>query len=242
VTLAKQTPFRSLAPRLLGGVVSLVAGFMVSLGLQYALHQGAAPTAQRQVGTKSEIAPLHVDVQTEPVTARLWLDGHAVGTGRYAGAVHAGSQHELLVEADGHAPQRLTFRDRAPAGRIALLPASAVDDTRADARAAPLPAAPTPTETAAQAGTPELPSQRATAPELAARRARQLATQAEKASSPARADEPAPSSGSVGRDAARAAELAPSSEAAPTSTPTSATKAPKVRVIDERAPHIRVIE
>ena len=73
-------------------------------------------------------------VAAEPSFARILIDGVAVGTGRYSGAIAPGI-HELAVEAENHAPHRSQFEIPADAsandlGTIALTPLPAVVSIR----------------------------------------------------------------------------------------------------------------
>jgi len=144
VTVAKRSLLPGLAPKLAGGAIALAAGFFVTLAMQYVVREhlstllsseadGLGPTESHSASTTAGVSGvqvtgvrhdvLQIDVQTEPPTARLWLDGKAVGTGHFVGTAKAdGTQHELRVEAAGYTTHVLTFREHPPYGRVALMP------------------------------------------------------------------------------------------------------------------------
>lgn len=119
--------------RLAFGGVALVAGFLVTLGLQHVVRERFfAPRAALRAPTSTRVEPpsFEIDIHTDPTSARIWFDGRPAGVGQFRGtAKQDGAQHELRVQATGYTTHVVTFRDRPPPRRVELSPSEPDDQS-----------------------------------------------------------------------------------------------------------------
>ena len=95
---------------------------------------GEPAVAAREPAAPPRPATYTVELQVEPRSASIELDGAVVGHGSFTQELSAdGNNHVLVISAEGYRSRILTFRDEPPEGRVTLqaLPGAGNSDRRA---------------------------------------------------------------------------------------------------------------
>jgi serine/threonine-protein kinase len=142
-------PLRSRAP----WIASVAGAALVAVGGWFALRQGPADKATAIAATVPQVMPaapvpavVHLTLAATPASARLFVDGKALGGNPFAGTFPVDSAtHSVRAEAAGYAPSSADFVfDQDRAVNLALRPVDPEPTalpSRSPSRAIPAPAA-----------------------------------------------------------------------------------------------------
>jgi serine/threonine-protein kinase len=140
------------APR--RGQPVLIAGALLvvcAVGLA-AWKLGSGSGANSATDAPRTAESFKVSVNASPDTAKIELDGSAVGTGSFERELpRDGKRHTMTVSADGFVPQTLVFRDEPPPSSVAL---AAVPKPATEPSAPTLADRPAPASVRRKVGTP----------------------------------------------------------------------------------------
>jgi serine/threonine protein kinase len=111
------------------GVAALIAiggGVIVLRGMKGKTIANDDPTTASNTVPVTSAPSFHVEVEVQPPTAGIELDGEPVGQGRFTrDLARDGRTHTIRVFAEGFADSRVQFHDAPPEGKIALVAAAA---------------------------------------------------------------------------------------------------------------------